>query len=313
MNFLPILPAAAVLFLIILLLVYRKAFYSPDKTQENIYNIPINTQYAPYRAEMTALIDDLAARPFEEVLITAHDGLSLRGRYYHYADGAPLDLCFHGYRGTAVRDMCGGIRISYALGHNVLLVDQRAHGKSEGHTISFGIKERFDCRDWVRWAVQRFGGDVRILLYGVSMGAATVLMASALDLGPQVCGIVADSPYFSPEEIIRKVCRDMKLPPVLAMPLVRLSARWFGGFALDEASAVEAVQHTRYPIILLHGEDDRFVPCDMSRAIAAANPAIELHTFPDAGHGISDIVHTDRYTACVIRFIERCCPADLQK
>ena len=145
------------------------------------------------------------------------------------------------------------------------------------------------------------------------MGAATVLMAAALPLPENVRCIIADSPYSSTVAIIRKVCRDMKLPPAPAMPLVRLSARWFGGFDLCEASAVEAVRHTRYPIILLHGEDDRFVPCGMSRAIADANPAIELHTFPDAGHGISDIVHTDRYTACVIRFIERCCPADLQK
>ncbi|MBR3867393.1 MAG: hypothetical protein IKM54_06340 [Butyricicoccus sp.] len=313
MNFLRVLPAAAILFFIILYLVYRKAFYSPDKTQENIYNIPGNDQYAPYRAEMTALIDDLAARPFEAVSITSHDGLTLCGRYYHYQNGAPLDLCFHGYRGTAVRDMCGGIRISYALGHNVLLVDQRAHGKSAGHTISFGIHERLDCRDWVRWAVNRFGSDVRILLYGVSMGAATVLMASALDLGPQICGIVADSPYDAPANIIRKVCRDMKLPPSLAMPLVKWSARLFGGFDLYETDAVRAVRRTNYQIILLHGEEDRFVPCDMSRAIADANPSIERHTFPEAGHGISDIVHTDRYTEVVSRFIQTHCPFDIQK
>ena len=312
MSLLWLLPAAAVLFLITLLLIYRKAFYSPDKTQENIYNIPENEQYSPYRSQMTALIDDLSARPFEPVSITSHDGLTLYGRYYHYADGAPLDLCFHGYRGTAIRDMCGGIRICYAHRHNVLLIDQRAHGKSEGHTITFGIKERLDCRDWVKYAVKRFGPHVRILLYGVSMGAATVLMASGLDLGPQVCGIVADSPYSAPAAIIRKVCGDMKLPPALAMPLVKLGAHLFGGFDLYEDDALRAVAHTKYPILILHGEDDRFVPCEMSRALVAVNPSIELHTFPDAGHGISDIVHTDRYTEIVTRFIQTHCPSDTQ-
>ena len=95
MNVWGVLLIAAILFFTILLLLYRKAFRSPDGTQENIYNIPTDEQYAPYRDEMVALIDDLAARPFEEVQIVSHDGLTLRGRYYHCADGAPLDIAMH--------------------------------------------------------------------------------------------------------------------------------------------------------------------------------------------------------------------------
>ncbi len=281
----------------------RRAFLSPDKTQGDIYNIPRDEQYEPYRARMTALIDDLTARPFEAVSVRSHDGLRLFGRYYHVSDGAPLDIAVHGYRGTAERDMCGGIQLSWALGHNVLLIDQRAHGKSEGRCISFGIRERHDVETWVDWARGRFGTDTKILLYGVSMGAASVLMA-AQRLDGKVCGIVADSPYDSPGEIIQKVCRDEGIPPRAAWPMVALSARLLG-FSLTETSAAQGIRESRMPVLILHGEDDRFVPAAMSAQLALRE-GVERHTFPAAGHGISAIVHTEEYNDIVLRFVRGC-------
>ena len=191
-----------------------------------------------------------------------------RQRYYHVRDGAPLQIQFHGYRGAALRDFCGGNKLARESGQNTLVVDQRAHGKSGGNTITFGIRERLDCLSWVKYANQRFSSGTPIFLSGVSMGATTVLMASELKLPANVMGIIADCPYSSPEVIIRKVCReDMHLPPALTMPLIRLGARLFGHFVLNESSAVQAVGNKNIPILLLHGEDDRFVPCDMSREI----------------------------------------------
>jgi len=280
-----------------------RAFLSPDKTQGDIYNIPRDEQYEPHRARMTALIDDLAARPFEPVSIRSYDGLGLFGRYYHVSDGAPLDIAVHGYRGTAERDMCGGIQLSWALGHNVLLIDQRAHGKSEGRCISFGIRERRDVCAWVDWARERFGDRTKILLYGVSMGAASVLMA-AQQLDGKVCGVVADSPYDSPKEIIQKVCRDEGFPPRLSWPLVALSARLLG-FSLTETSAAQGVGESRMPVLILHGEDDRFVPAQMSAKLTVRE-GVERHTFPAAGHGISAIVHTEAYNETVLRFVRSC-------
>ena len=99
----------------------------------------------------------------------------------------------------------------------------------------------------------------------------------------------------------------MHLPPALAMPFVRLGARLFGHFDLKESSAVQAVENTSIPILLLHGEDDRFVPCDMSREIFAACAGEKTRiTFPSAGHGLSYIVDTETYTEAVSRFIDQC-------
>lgn len=254
------------------------------------------------------MIKEMNELTFESVFITSFDGVKLYARYYHVRDGALLQIQFHGYRGSALRDFCGGHKLARESGHNILAVDQRAHGKSGGNTITFGINERYDCLSWVNYAVERFGKETPLFLSGVSMGAATVLMASELNLPENVVGIIADSPYSSPEEIIRKVCReDMGLPPAIAMFFIRLGAKVFGHFDLRKADAINAVHHTKIPILLLHGESDLFVPCDMSKIIAEnASGQIFRETFPNAGHGLSYIVDPDKYSKITISFIEEC-------
>lgn len=287
---------------------YRYIFYSPVGKQNDDRALPLPSKSEEADRRALELIDALNARPYERVSITSFDGLRLNGRYYHVREGAPLFIMCHGYRGTPSRDFSGGADICFASGRNVLLIEERAHCGSEGHTISFGINERRDCADWCRWAAERFG--VPIILVGISMGAATVLMASALDLPENVRGIIADCPYTSPQAIIRKVGAAQGIPVSLALPLAKLGARIFGGFSLDTpADAAEAVRHARIPILLLHGDADDFVPCDMSREIAAANPAlIEFHTFPGAWHGASYLADTGRYTRLVNGFCERVLP-----
>ena len=287
---------------------YRTAFYAPKNRKENHYALPKGEQYQKERQRMLSLIREMDEIPYEAVTISAHDGTKLAARYYHVRDGAPLQIQFHGYRGDALRDFCGGNKLARESGQNTLVVDQRAHGKSGGSAIAFGILERLDCLSWVEYAIRRFGSDTPIFLSGVSMGAATVLMASGLNLPGNVAGIIADCPYSSPEAIIRKVCReDMRLSPALVMPFIRLGARLFGHFDLRKASPLEAVQHTETPILLLHGEDDRFVPCEMSREIFDACSSDKVRrTFPGAGHGLSYIVDTDGYRQTIAQFTEHC-------
>lgn len=283
---------------------YGKAFYHPPKhrrldTLAAVDEIKDRTAHAP----MVALAEKLVKEPFERVSIRSRDGLLLTGRYYHIADGNRLEILFHGWRSNALRDACGGAKIARDVGFNQLIVDQRAHGDSEGKTITFGIKEKYDCLDWVNYAVERFGDDVQILLGGVSMGAATVLMASALPLPKNVKAITADCGYSSPEAIIRKVCRDMGIPDRLGYPFVCMSARVFGGFSLADGGAVEAVKHACVPIMIMHGEEDDFVPFSMSREIyeACAAPKTYL-SVPRAGHGTSYFYDTEGYARAVGEF-----------
>lgn len=193
------------------------------------------------------------------------------------------------------------------MGHNTIVVDERAHGRSTSRTITFGIKERRDCLSWVDYVCKHFGSDTPIFLSGVSMGAAAVLMAAGLELPKNVVGIIADSPYSSPAAIISKVCKDRGLPPSLMLPVLRLGARCFGHFDLEETTVIEAVRRTRIPILLIHGEDDRFVPCRMSQEIwSACGGPRTMKTFPGAGHGLSYLVDPKRYERLVKQFVGEC-------
>ncbi len=285
---------------------YRYIFYAPVDRNTDDYAVALSQKPVEYRKRSVELIDRLNARCYERVHITSFDGLRLTGRYYHNREGAPLAILCHGYHGTPTRDFCGGADICLAAGYNLLMIEQRAHCSSEGKTISFGVNERQDCLDWTRYAVNRFGPETRILLMGISMGAASVLMASALPLPENVRGIIADCPYTSPKAIICEVARQRGLPGRVMWPFVELSARLYGRFSPSSADAVEAVKHASVPILLIHGEADSFVPCDMGRQIAAANQSlIEFHTFPGAEHGISYLTDTPRYTEIVNQFCRR--------
>lgn len=282
---------------------YRKAFLSDRKRQEDWDGfIRRAGEEGPQVRELMEQLKEITA---EDVFINSFDGLKLHGRYYHVKDGAPLDIQFHGYNGNAMRDFCGGNKISRESGHNSLLIDQRAHGMSQGKTISFGINERKDCLSWVRYAVERFGEDTEIVLSGVSMGAATVLMASDLGLPKNVKAIVADCGYSSPKAIINKVMRDSGLPDKLMYPFVWLGAMVFGKFNLTESSAVSAVSESDVPILIIHGGADGFVPCYMAEEIyKTCRSEKKLLIVPGAGHGMSYLVDKDLYEKTVKDFIK---------
>lgn len=284
---------------------YRIAFWSPKSGREDL---PVHKgkQYEPHLAEISRLLQTTIDRSCEFVSAMSYDGMILSGRYYHVADGAPLDIAFHGYRSAGLTDFCGGAEISREMGHNLLLVDQRSHGKSQGRTITFGIKERFDVLSWVDYALDRFGPDTSILLFGISMGASTVLMASELCLPGNVKGIIADCPYSTPMKIILSVGRRMQIPTAVAAVFSWAGAKVYGGFDLREADPVRAVKQAKIPILLIHGESDGFVPCDMSAEIQRSNPGMVYRcTFPGADHGISFLVDPDRYRKIVREFSEK--------
>ena len=290
------------LLLLALLLSYvcfRMAFYSPKRKHSDSIDaiLPPSETYAPYREQMRVLTLQTRQIPYTPAEITSFDGLKLYGKYYECDPSAPMEIMFPGYRGLAERDLCGGVQRAFAVGHNVLLVDQRACGTCEGKVITFGIYERLDCLAWIRYAIERFGPDVRIVLSGVSMGAATVTLAAGLDeLPSNVFGVVADSGYSSPKDIICKVISDMHLPSRLAWPFVKLGAKLFGKFDIEAASSMEAVQKAKVPIYFAHGEADDFVPCHMTKQLYEACASKKtLALIPGAGHGLCYLVAPDTY------------------
>lgn len=284
---------------------YKLAFYYKDP-QASPYDYEDTDQSRACKKVLDEAITEFRTAPFERVSITSNDGLKLSGRYYHVKDGAPLEIQCHGYKGNAIRDFSGNWKIANEAGRNILLIDERAHGNSEGNTITFGILERTDVLGWIKYASGRFG-DIPIILSGVSMGAATVLMVSAMDLPANVKGIIADCPYDAPGSIIKKVLgTDIGMPVKFVYPLIRLGGMLYGKFNLDAASPVEAVKDSKAPILLIHGDDDRFVPYEMSCNIHKAAPeTIEFHTIHGAGHAYNYATNPEEYTRIVHAFTER--------
>jgi len=298
-TFWMILGILAVLALAVVAIAYicfRMAFYNSRKEVLEEFPIPEGEIYEPFREQMVAWMKEVRAMPHEDMTVTSFDGLTLRGKYYEYSPDAPIELMFHGFLGNADRDLCGGVQRCFELKHSALIVDQRGCGNSEGHVITFGVCEQRDCDTWLEFMHRRFGPNAKIILCGISMGASTVLMAAGKKLPDTVIGVLADCGFTSARDIIQVVIRTMKLPPRLAYPFVKLGARIFGRFDLDQTPAVEAVKECKVPVILFHGEADDFVPCDMSRRnYEACVSRKKLVTIPGAGHGLSYLVDPETY------------------
>ncbi len=284
---------------------FRMAFYAPRKESLNKeeFALPDGEIYKKYESVLKGWMKEVKEIPYEDVEITSFDGLTLHGKFYEYAKGAPVELMFHGYRGNADSDLCGGVKRCFKLGCSVLLVDHRTAGKSQGSIISFGINESRDCERWIEFLNQKFNNDVKIILTGISMGAATVMMTAGKSLPKTVVGVIADCGYTSPKEIIKKVIKDMRLPENIAYPFVKLGAKIFGHFNLEEDSPIEAVKRAQVPIIFFHGEADDYVPCYMSQKNYEACISRKwLVTIQGAGHGLAYVVDPDKYLSSLKEF-----------
>ena len=301
----PVLLVLGIIILITLIISYicfRIAFARTDK----ILPFPDSECYKKYQDDIINASKRLSSLKYEDIYIESFDHLKLHGRYYHNSNLNKIDICFHGYKGDAIRDFCGGAETIKRTKHNMILIDERAHGKSEGKVITFGINERIDGLKWIEYVLKRFGKKTEIYLYGVSMGAATVLIMSGLKLPNNVKVIVADSAFSSPKDIIKKVIKDMKLPANIFYPFVYLGARLYGNFNLHKVNALDEVKKSKVPILLFHGTSDGFVPYEMSEKIyknIASKKDILLTK--DADHGMSYMVDKENYYKKLLDFIKK--------
>ena len=216
----------------------------------------------------------MRAQAHEDVWIRSDDGLRLHATYFPGIDGGNPDkavICFHGYTSEAMSDYSSISNYYLKKGYSMLLVDARAHGQSEGKFIGFGCKDRYDALKWIDWMIKKAGNGIRIVLMGNSMGGATVLMASGLNLPEQVKGIVSDCAFTSPKAVFTHVLHSMYHLP--AFPMIQIADfvnRKMAGYGLDECNAAKEVQKAKLPILFIHGDKDTFVPCSMCDELYAS-------------------------------------------
>ena len=222
-------------------------------------------QYFPIIEERR---ERLLARHHEEIYVESFDGLRLHATWFpakeKQTEITKAVICFHGYSSCGMNDYVGLSDYYLRKGFSMLIVDERAHGKSQGEYIGFGCLDRKDALGWINWVVGRCGRQVQILLHGISMGAATALMTTGLPLPSQVKGVISDCAFTSPKEVFTHVLRSMYHLP--AFPMIQIADRLNkrnAGYGLDECSAAREVRKAKVPILFIHGAKDIFVPCWM--------------------------------------------------
>lgn len=246
----------------------------------------------------------LAAQAGETVTVNAFDGLHLVAHWFPLENARRVVIAVHGWRTSWHRDFGMVSDFLRESGSSVLYIEQRGQGSSDGEEMSFGGAERFDCLTWANWVHDKISDTLPIYLYGVSMGASSVMMASSLAHPGNVKGIIADCGFTSPDEIWEYVAKE-KLH-VLYRPRKVIARRMFESrnpANRYDASAEEALASSKVPVLFIHGTADRFVPVEMTyrNYLACAAPK-RLLIVPGAAHAKSYITDPKSYEAALTNF-----------
>lgn len=241
----------------------------------------------------------------EEVSIISNDDLKLYGELYSNSGSHRYVIIVHGYNCTLDDMYCYG-PVFYEKGYNVLFIDMRAHGKSEGDYIGMGWLERFDLQKWCNFIVQR-DPDAEILLYGQSMGAACVLMTSGEALPDNVKAIVEDSGYASVGEMYKTIMKEaLHLPAFPFLNTANADAKRRAGYSFFDADAGKQVQKSKLPIMFIHAEGDSYVPFSNVHTLYDLAPGPkEIYTVPEAEHVCAAFYDKDTYFEKLFNFTDR--------
>lgn len=261
------------------------------------------SQHADFIAERK---EYMLSQPHEDVWITSQDGLKLHGTFFARGERKRVVLAFHGYTSEGMKDYIGLSGYYLKRGFSMLLLDARAHGQSEGDYIGFGCLDRGDVWKWLKWIMENCGEDVEVILHGTSMGASAVLMASGLNLPPQVKGIVADCGFTSPKEVFTHVLHSMYHMP--AFPIIQIADvmnRKRAGYGMDECNAAREVKKSKTPTLFIHGTKDTFVPSSMCEKMYENCRAKKWKLLVEgAAHAESYYKDTERYEQALDQMLE---------
>lgn len=253
---------------------------------------------APYTKEDQSFYHDV---PFEHVSLRSYDGYRLYGRIYRNGNPGKWIVFVHGY--TASHSfMASHLAMFHRLGYNLLAVDLRSHGESEGVYASYGYHEKHDIVAWVDWLrthepVQEVG------LHGVSMGAASILQAGPLT---EVDFLIAECPFDDMRQLMRHQLNVLhRLPGDLLLPGINYFLWSRAGFTMNQVRPNDAVEDITAPILFIHGTKDDFVPTWMSVKMNAQNRKNELVLIHGAEHTNCILKDPYAYETAVSQFLNR--------
>ena len=272
-----------------------------DKAKEQLVGAP---EVESFVNELLNAKNKLETSDCEVVEITSHDGEKLIGHWFACENAKRTIVAMHGWRSSWASDFGLIAEFWHENNCNVLYVEQRGQGESGGDYMGFGLLERYDCLGWINWVNECCGKEHPIYLGGVSMGATTVLMTAGLEIPKNVCGIVADCGFTSPDAIWRHVAENnlhlkYGIRSAAANDLCKKKINFTG----KEYSTVEAMKHCSVPVLFIHGTDDAFVPVTMTyENYKACTAPKHLLVVPGADHGMSYYIDKNGYENAVKQF-----------
>ena len=255
------------------------------------YNIP---KFKPFRE-----------LPFESADIISFDGLRLHADFLRGEPGTKVTMIFcHGYKSEAAFDFAAMYDFYRSLGYNLVYLNMRAHGKSGGKYIGFGVLDRFDVQSWAKKVAELFP-DTSIFLHGMSMGAASILQSADLELDPAVCGIIADCGFSSTNEVFRNLVGGLyHLPATPFVDIFEAVNRMTAGYGFTDADSVRSMERSRLPLAYICGDCDRYVPLDMAMRIYNACVQDKVLLIAEgAGHAASFMTENEKYKNLITEFI----------
>lgn len=248
------------------------------------------------------------AQNMQDVNIRSVDGLILHAKYFEAENAKRTVLLSHGYKGTSFSEFANMARFLHENGCNLLFIDQRCCGESEGEYITFGAREQQDIQMWTYYLANHDDKGLPIYLYGESLGAASVLMASGRKLPKNVKGIISDCAFQSMREQLKDMASGWFHLNWIELLILRveLYCRLIAGFSMNEADTAYAMRHGKLPILFFHGDRDTYVsPENAKRNYALCRAPKELVIVKGARHLCSCYVEPELYRSKVLEFFEK--------
>ena len=248
---------------------------------------PTGTHYYAHREELKKVITEAKQIPCQEVWIKSDDGLNLFGRYYDQGSTTTVVLV-HGYQSNSYNNFSSLLKYFLSLQYNVCMIDQRAHGLSGGHFTTCGAKEQYDVLNWISWLEENTASE-HVFLYGISMGATTVGLASDKIRSVKVKGLMMEAGFTSfYDELVW--CMEHVFTKKAALNYILLCIDFFLKADIKE-STLQTLAKTKIPVLFLYGDKDKDVPTDHTRQnyLACASEK-ELCVVEGAGHTMCHMI-----------------------
>ncbi|MEF9960576.1 MAG: alpha/beta fold hydrolase [Niameybacter sp.] len=275
----------------------KNIFYAPRKTEEEAF-LEIEKRYAYKPIQYQKLCK-------KNLRLINSEGHVLNGEYIIFHPGAKkIVILIHGYTGNHLMSL--PIAQIYAeQGFNVLAIDARGHGQSEGLYPTYGLCEQEDVRLWVQKLRALEGVNVTVGLHGQSMGAATALMYAGKY--NDIAFVVADCPYATARDVLQYQFKTFgHLPPVLTYHCINYWISKQFKIRIEDASPLEAICHYNGPIAFIHGKNDKTIPSSMSETLfkSRKNPQDRLLLVEGADHVTAYAHASDAYKKVVQEILE---------